>query len=432
MAPEQVRTPPKQTEDLKQRARTWILQHQQKSGGWAERSGGAVNVLNSAEAMLALFASGIDAGNPAIQGGVKYLLEQERDVPKEDRGAWGRAVQHDESIEHIPDLVRTSLAIRALIKAGRQYESSVKDAVAWLLDIQNRGKDESGWGYRRGAKSELMPTCFALQSLIEAHGAQVEGDLKKPIDRGLSYLMAQQNQAAGCFGPSDAMIGVRTIAAVLTLQAAAKCNLSVYAAQEKLAIRWVLANPAESRAVVEEIAAIDPNKAGNYGILYMPKLLTVRFEGLPDEALHDLLLDFNENFDDNSGGFYGRRIFSWSTAQALQALSASGLKTLPEPEPVLLAPTPEPDQVPARFKLVIGLALTILLLAAIVVLARMHAIGVLTFTLVALVLFASLLTFGAIKEGAFIDLVKATFDTLKELSPRGSKSKVSKGGKKQS
>jgi hypothetical protein len=431
VAPQPVRTPPKQTEDLKQKARAWLVQHQEESGGWAERPGGAMNVLNTAEAMLALFASGIDAGDPAVHGGVKYLLAQGRDVPEKDRGAWGRNVQHGESIEHIPDLVRTSLAIRALIKAGRQDESAVKDAVAWLLDIQNRQKDESGWGYRRGARSEFMPTCFALQSLIEAHGAQMEGDLKKPIERGLSYLMAQQNKAAGSFGPSDAMIGVRTIAAVLTLQAAAKYNLSVYAAQEKLAIQWVLANPTESRAVVEEIAAIDPNEEGNYGVLYMPKLLTVRFQELPDEALHELLLDFNENFDDNSGGFYGRRIFSWSTAQALQALSASGLKTLPEPEPVLLAPTP--DQVSARFRLVIGFIITILLLATIVVLALRHSIeGVLAFALVALVLFASLLTLGAIKEGTFVDLVKATFDALKGLSPGGSKSKASKGGKKQS
>jgi Squalene-hopene cyclase C-terminal domain len=433
MAPKQGRTPLKQTEDLKQKARAWLLQHQEESGGWAERPGGAMNVLNTAEAMLALFASGIDAGDPAIRGGVKYLLAHGRDVPEEDRGAWGRNVQDSESIQHIPDLVRTSLAIRALIKAGRQDETAVKDAAAWLLDIQNRKKDESGWGYRRGARSEFMPTCFALQSLIEAHGAQMEGDLKKSIDRGLSYLIAQQNPAAGSFGPSDAMIGARTIAAVLTLQAAAKCNLSVYAVQEKLAIQWVLANPTESRAVVEEIATIDPNEDGNYGVLYMPKLLTVRFQGLPDEALHELLLDFNENFDDNSGGFYGRRIFSWSTAQALQALSASGLKTLPEPEPVVLAPTPEPEQVPARFKLVIGFIVTILLLATIVVLALAHIIeGVLAFTLVAFVLFASLLTLGAIKEGAFVDLIKATLDALKELSPGGSKSKASTAGKKKS
>src|SRR5713226_2705739 len=91
-----------QIQRLKTLAQNWLFENQDDSGGWAERPGSSVNILNTAEVMLALFASGIDGGNASIHEAAKYLLSQGRDVPIEDRGAWGRDVRHDESIEHIP------------------------------------------------------------------------------------------------------------------------------------------------------------------------------------------------------------------------------------------------------------------------------------------------------------------------------------------
>jgi hypothetical protein len=397
----------KETRIIKDAARTWLTEHQDESGGWAERPGGSVNVLNTAEVMLALFASGVDAGNPSIGKAVEFLLAHGRDVPEEDRGAWGRNVQHENSVRHIPDIVRTALAVRAMVKAGRKDEDEVKDAIAWLLSRENSKKEGYGWAYKRNGKSDFMPTCFALQALLEAYGAGAAPGLETPIKHGLTYLVDKQNKALGFFGGSDPMMGVRTIAAVLTLQAAARCKLSVYAAEEKLGIQWVLENPTQSRAVVEELATIDPNGEGDYGLLYMPKLLTVRFEGLPSEAVRELLIDFDENFDDASGGFYGRRIFSWATAQALQALSASQLETLPQPEPVFLPEPVEPERVSATVKLGVSLGFLVIFTVTIVLLAIKQILSLVAATLLVIVLYAFLLTYGAIREGTFKDLVLA-------------------------
>ena len=397
---------PKQTETIKTAARAWLTKHQDESGGWAERPGSPVNILNTAEVMLAMFAAGADAGDPSIRGGAKYLLANGRDVPPEDRGAWGRNVQQGEAVQHIPDIVRTALALRALIKAGRQEEAAVKEAIGWLAGRQSAKREGYGWGYSRTGKSEMMPTCHALQALIEAYGAGAAAGLETPIRRGLEFLMEQRNAAAGCFGESGPMVGVHTIAAVLTLQAAGRYDLNDYSNAEKQAIQCVLANPAESRAVVEELATIDPDEEGNYGIVYMPKLLAARFQGLPADAVRELVMDFDENFDDATGGFYGRRIFSWSTAQALHALSASRLETLPEPEPVLL---PQPERVSAAAKLGIALAFLVVLIAMIVLLAVKQVLnGYAAAVLLAIVLYAFLLTYGAIREGTFKDLVLAT------------------------
>src|SRR5882672_6114177 len=116
-----------QTEQLKELARSWLISHQDSSGGWAERPGVKVNVLNTAEVMLSLFASGIDAGHKSIQAAVHYLTTHRLDdsFPAPDRGAWARVVSGDSpagSIRHIPDILRSSMAITALIKAGRHSE----------------------------------------------------------------------------------------------------------------------------------------------------------------------------------------------------------------------------------------------------------------------------------------------------------------------
>jgi uncharacterized membrane protein len=167
--------------------------------------------------------------------------------------------------------------------------------------------------------------------------------------------------------------------------------------------------------------AIDPNEDGNYGMLYMPKLLTVRMQGLPPEVVRALLDDFNENFDDASGGYYGRRIFSWSTAQALQALSASRLETLPDPEPMRLPAVQEST------KLLAAVGFLMALLIVIVILALRQVITITAAILLTLVLYAFLLTLRAIQEGTFERLVLA----LPNLFQRGSKSQGAKSKKKE-
>ncbi|MBV5328423.1 MAG: hypothetical protein JZU65_12450, partial [Chlorobium sp.] len=98
----------------------WLLKQQdRKSGGWADRPGGHVNTLNTAEVMIALIDSGIcTAGSGAIQQANQFLLKHQTSEGQ-DRGSWPREVVMEQSLTvYIPDLVRTSFSIQALIKAG--------------------------------------------------------------------------------------------------------------------------------------------------------------------------------------------------------------------------------------------------------------------------------------------------------------------------
>jgi hypothetical protein len=390
-------------------AQKWLLSHQDTSGGWAERPGGTVNVLNTAEVMLSLFTSGIDAGDSSIRRGVSYLLEHRHDFSDPDRGAWARDFQ-DASIgriRHIPDILRSSAAVTALIRAGEQEESKVQEGLAWLLARQNSNKGATGWGYQRSSKNDIIPSSFALLALIEASGTGMTDELKRAIEMGLKYLVGQQNKASGLVGAADAMAGARTTYAVLALQAASRRNLSVHAAEEKLAIHWVLANPVQSRATAEETAAIDPQGTGNYDFLFMPKLLTVQFQDLEHKAVQELLLDFSDDFDDASGGFYGRRIFSWSTALALQALSASHLEALPVPAAVYTGSTVG----------IAVLAFGVILVGAVLLLAMKQLYSALVAMTFVIVLLAVLLAYGTISNKTFQELFLVVAAPLKR-SPK--------------
>ena len=132
------------TEIINNAAR-WLEQQQDKeSRGWGERRGGHVNVLNTAEAMIALIDSGIcHAGTSSIRGAVDFLLKHQT-LDGQDAGSWPRELTTDEAkIIDIPDLVRTSHAIQALIKAGKGIdEGPVQMALVWLLARRNENTKE--------------------------------------------------------------------------------------------------------------------------------------------------------------------------------------------------------------------------------------------------------------------------------------------------
>jgi hypothetical protein len=108
-------------------------------------------------------------------------------------------------------------------------------------------------------------------------------------------------------------------------------------------------------------------------------------------------MDFNDDFDEMSGGFYGRRIFSWSTALALQALSASKLQSLPEPAPLYVGSRVGPA--------VLGFC--VLIVGAMLFLAFQGQFNFLTESILIIVLLAVLLAYGSIKEKTFKELFLA-------------------------
>lgn len=320
-------------------ASEWLLKQQdQESGGWADLPGGHVNALNTAETMIALIDGGICiAGADSIRNAVQFLLKHQTDEGQ-DRGSWPREVVTEQgNTVCIPDLVRTSFAIQALIKAGVGInQEPVQEALKWLLTI--RDEDTKGWGYARGKLSKLMPTCFALTALLETYGAcpgtsqmQIRESLKHMVD---TYYNDGGDEVRGSFGDFGPLQGVHTIYAALVLQVARNNNLSVYLKQEKQAIEWLLRHPDTAIRLKEEwVAIVDYSnatgcQAGGYGFMFMTDTLLIRLlmgsDNVSDrETLlaRDAMNSLKDKVDENTGAFYGSRLFSWSTAKALSALS---------------------------------------------------------------------------------------------------------------
>lgn len=395
----------------------WLLKQQDmESGGWADRPGGYVNTLNTAETMIALIDGGIClAGNNTIQKAVQFLLKHQTNEGQ-DRGSWPREVvikQGDTVC--IPDLVRTSFAIQALIKAGVGIDQEpVKEALKWLLTI--RDVVTKGWGYARGEKIELMPTCFALNALLVTYIA-CPGNCKKQITESLKYMVDTYyndggDEVRGSFGPPGPLQGVHTIYAALILQVARNSNLIAYLKQEKQAIEWLLRHPDTAIRLREEWVAIENSKtigykAGGYGFMFMTDTLLIRLlmgsDNMDDrESLlaHDAMNSLKDKVDENTGAFYGARLFSWSTAKALSALSVL--------QEHAGAEYPDFPPRPAEYKgwkigpVILGFA--VLLSGFAFYLMVEEKFSLLAFSFFSIMMLAALLAYGAIGEKTFKEL----------------------------
>jgi len=99
-------------EVIKKSSQWLVAQQHNQTGGWAERPGLSVNPLNTAEAIIALLDAGaVAAGSDQIQNGIDYLKRNQCTVEGK-AGAWTRWSRvGQETVRHIPDIVRTSFAI---------------------------------------------------------------------------------------------------------------------------------------------------------------------------------------------------------------------------------------------------------------------------------------------------------------------------------
>lgn len=397
--------------DVMKRSADWLLKRQDStSGGWASRAGRVVSTLNTAETIIALLDGDVvAAGDNRIRQGVQFLLKHQFKEGS-DVGTWPREVLGDQGEPYqIPDMVRTSFGIQALIKAGTGIdEDPIKNAVDWLLGLRNT---DNGWGYRRNSTSGSIPTCFALMALMEAYRAGMD-QCKQSIINGLEFLVEKCGNEDGSFGNPGPLRAVHTIYATLVLQAARRCQLSPYLAKEKGAIGWLLEHPDDARKLVEERVTIDPSGRFDYGFLFMTDSLLIkvltgsefkehRNSGLAREAMISL-----RDKMDESGGFYGYRVFSWSTAKVLSALGMvrSQYQEFPNRNPEYSGPK--------AGNFLFGFA--ILVSVAVVYLTVEDRFQLLHAAIFIFLMLALLLAYGRIGEKTFKELVQGVFNILKK------------------
>jgi len=409
----------------------WLEQQQDKeSRGWGERRGGHVNVLNTAEAMIALIDSGIcHAGTSSIRGAVDFLLKHQT-LDGQDAGSWPRELTTDAGkIIDIPDLVRTSHAIQALIKAGKgSDEGPVQMALVWLL--ARRDENTKGWSYARDKPDALMPTCFALTALLDAYDAY-PGAYQSEITESLQHLMdAYYNdggdEVRGSFGEPGPLQGVHTLYAALVLQVARNNNLSRYLEQEKQAIEWLLRNPDKAIRLREEWVEIDQTKVANgqtggYGFMVMTDTLLMKLllgsENMDDKKsalAHEAMYSLKDKIDEGTGAFYGPRLFSWATAKALSALAVLQ-KHAGKEYPDLPARIPESRSESTGWKIgpvIIGFAT--LLSGFGFYLMINEKFDLLAFSFFVVMMLVALLAYGAIKEKTFKELLSSLADLIKK------------------
>jgi prenyltransferase beta subunit len=369
------------------RASQWLLAAQRPSGGWGQYPDSAPSVLNTAEAMIALIeVRAAEAGSTTIQRGKQFLLARQQ-----PDGAWCHDAAGDQPEQRLsaPDVLRTALVIQALKKAGcGSDDASVIAAIAWLLQAQDEA--DGGWAYSpTGQASTVLPTCAALTALLGAEGT----DCASCIERGLAFLASAANDD-GSFGADTHLRGAATINAVLTLQRARTVGYPVVADRETQGLDWLLAHQdAALRAVEEEVAPDPTEPLLDYPFLHLTETGLIAALGSATDPRYaqsalfgKALRRIGDARDETSGGFFGPRVFSWSTARSITALwQAKDHRAEIPPRPAETASSP------SRGTLVV-VAFAVLVAAAVVVLSILGAwslgVGLVLVTLVVLAMIA--------------------------------------------
>ncbi|HXQ24478.1 MAG TPA: prenyltransferase/squalene oxidase repeat-containing protein [Candidatus Acidoferrales bacterium] len=385
-----------------ERAASWLLTNRDPTtGGWATQQGARANTLNTAEALCALFDAKIQPGDMRVRDAVAFLLKHQCKAGA-DQGSWPREiVLEDGSQALIPDIVRTCFVVEALIKSGiGPTDEPVAAALEWIQGMRNA---DGSWPYRRAAPSALMPTCFALLALVEAYRAG-DQSLKSVIEAGLDRLVARFRQSSRAFGQPGPLEAVHTIYATLVFQAARRADLSRFNRQEVEAISWLRQHPNQATRLVEERMEIDPNGPGDYGFLFMTDALLIRVlagaatqEPRNSELVRGALMGLAGKTDE-SGGFYGYRVFSWSTAKAISALCVAGAEYQDFPK-----------QSPEYTGLTVGpfiLAFALLLAVFVTYLSSVERFSFSTALSFMFLMLAALFGYGKLGEKTFAELVQ--------------------------
>jgi prenyltransferase beta subunit len=304
----------------------WLRDAQDaKTGGWGESPGEKhLSSLNTAEAIIALIKTDREnAGTDAVQRGVSYLRAiQSPDT--ENAGAWLR-LEKKTKVE-TADVMRTGLILEALILADvERSDPMIKRAVHWLFDVQN---DAGGWGPTRDKLTQMLPTCQALLGLLAAHDPN-----EKPapeITRGLDYVLACQRPGGffGCDDIASHLAAPHTIFAILVLQAARSLGVVSNSKSEERGIDWLLASQDDAKRLVCETIELSPEN--QYPFVYVTDSLLIRvLNNSKRKADRESLMyraslyNVKDRIEPAEGACFGYRTFTWSTARAIEGMSAA-------------------------------------------------------------------------------------------------------------
>ncbi|MCZ8247987.1 MAG: prenyltransferase/squalene oxidase repeat-containing protein [Microcystis sp.] len=408
----------------------WLEKIQNKiDGGWGQYKGADSNCLNTAEAIIALLETGMkDPGDQAIQLGAKYLIEHQLSAnncaDREHYGAWARNVLKDpDKVLHIPDAVRTSLAVLALKLAGVSLHNSViTQGVEWLIHTQNA---DGGWGYTRNHESHLFPTCVTLKTILRIcpldntseHSLCRNSNLEKVILDAFKHIHTYRNND-GSFGKEPELLVPHTLHVIDVINMADKQeNLipKIYFRDIKPAIDWIDDNKKCVLQWTTETVSIGEgyNSQYNYTFSHINPSLYLRFvfpiilekvgsnfnseNALARYAL-EATFDNIDNSSSNAQGFCAKRPVSWATSHTIVGLSKAKSTYINFPEREL--PSTKLNE---RHYLLIFLIVIIVLST---ILSLINKLTGLQSTLFLLVILALLLIYGYISERSFIGLIQ--------------------------
>lgn len=341
----------------------WLIEIQSASdGGWGQIKGDSSNSLNTAEAILGLLESEEkEPGEKAIQNGIGFLLSNQAKIPGQadllSYSYWSRDLTKGHKNIVIPDVVRTALALRSLIRAGLPLSSlPIAGGLHWILSIQN---SDGGWGYSHQEKSRLFPTCMVIKTLLRIvpvdqreSGSYSRADQEKCLRDGLGFIRAKRNDD-GSFGDTSSLLVPHTIHVIDLIHIAGSSNWDGFPKRYhdllKPAIGWIEDNRKDVLRWSTESVLINHQQYGSveYIFSHINPSLYLRFvfprflelsegKGFDDKTAlaYDALEVTLDNIDPSPSakGFCARRPVSWATAQTVAALSQAMKKYQEFPE----------------------------------------------------------------------------------------------------
>ncbi|MDB4954953.1 MAG: shc [Myxococcales bacterium] len=173
-------------------------------------------VWDTALSLVSLLESGVEPGDPNVQGAARWLLEEEVRVPGDWRvwvpdvepSGWSFEFEND----LYPDIDDTALVLIGLHKAGALGEACRARAVAWMLAMQS---DSGGWAAFDKNNTSRLPALIPFADFgemidppsadVTAHVLEMLGELgfdrsHPAIEKALHYLYEQQEPEGSWFG----------------------------------------------------------------------------------------------------------------------------------------------------------------------------------------------------------------------------------------